>query len=119
MKEIMETLEYRGIEYPLVMNINVLQELQNKYGSFEAWAHKVLLGNGETDLGALTFGTMAMINEGIDIHNEEHPDNKLEPLTQRQTGRMLTSVGLEEAAEKVLNLVAESNKSADEKPKNA
>ena len=72
MKEIMETLEYRGVEYPLIINLNVLQELQNKYGSFEAWAHKVLLGNGETDLGALTFGTMAMINEGIDIHNEEH-----------------------------------------------
>lgn len=117
MKEIMETLEYRGVEYPLVMNINVLQELQNKYGSFEAWANKVLLGNGETDLGALTFGTMAMINEGIDIHNEEHPDSPLTPLTQRQTGRILTAVGLEDATEKVLNLVAESNKSAEKQPK--
>lgn len=117
MKEIMETLEYRGVEYPLVMNINVLQELQNKYGSFEAWAHKVLLGNGETDLGALTFGTMAMINEGIDIYNEEHPDSPLTPLTQKQTGRMLTAVGLEDATEKVLNLVTESNKSAEKQPK--
>lgn len=118
MKEIMETLEYRGVEYPLVMNINVLQELQKEYGSFEAWAQKVLLGNGETDLGALTFGVMAMINEGIDIKNEEAGMELMRPLTQKQAGRMLTSVGLEQATEKVLGLMTESNKSAEPAPKN-
>ena len=118
MKEIMETLEYRGVEYPLVMNINVLQELQKEYGSFEAWAKLILLGNGETDLGALTFGVMAMINEGIDIENEEKGTELRKPINQRQAGRMLTAVGLEQATEKVLGLMTESNKSAEPAPKN-
>ncbi len=120
MKEMMETIKYRDTEYALVMDINVLQDLQEKYGSFEAWAEKVLLNNGETDLGALTFGVMAMINEGIEIHNEEAGDQPLiRPITQRQAGRILTEVGLEEATEKVLSVVSASNKSAEPQSKNA
>ena len=118
MKEMMETIKYRDTEYALVMDINVLQDLQEKYGSFEAWAEKVLLNNGETDLGALTFGVMAMINEGIDIENEEKGMELRKPINQRQAGRMLTAVGLEQATEKVLGLMTESNKSAEPAPKN-
>lgn len=119
MKDIMDTLEYRGVKYPLVFNINVLQEIQKKYGSFEVWAGKILKDNGETDLDALIGGVQQMINEGIDIHNETAAEaEKMQPLTYKQTGRLLTAVGLDESTDKILTLIAESNKPAGEQPKN-
>lgn len=119
MKDISDTLEYRGVKYPLVFNINVLQEIQKKYGSFEDWGNKVLKENGETDLDALIGGVQEMINEGIDIHNETAPEaEKLQPLTYKQTGRLLTAVGLDASTDKILSLIAESNKPAGEQPKN-
>lgn len=121
MKDIMDTLEYRGIKYPLIFNINVLTELQKRYGSFEDWAEKILTDNGETDLEALLAGTTYMINEGIDVHNEEAKTEaeKLAPVTEKQTGRILTAFGLNNATDKILALISESNKPAGEQPKNA
>lgn len=119
MKDIMDTLEYRGIKYPLVFNLNVLQEIQEQYGSFEEWANKVLKDNGETDLKALISGAKEMINEGIDIHNETaQEDEKLTPVTLKQAGRILTEVGLEGMKEKVFELIDKSSKPAGEQPKN-
>lgn len=119
MKDISDTLEYRGVKYPLVFNINVLQEIQKKYESFEEWGNKVLKENGETDLDALIGGVQEMINEGIDIHNETAPEaEKLQPLTYKQVGRLLTAVGLDASTDKILSLIAESNKPAGEQPKN-
>lgn len=90
MKDIMDTLTYKGREYKLVFNFNVLEEIQNEYGTLgkmldEAYGHKT----GEPSAKALAFIIKAMVNEGIDIDNED----KTEPepfITARQANRMLT-----------------------------
>lgn len=119
MKDESADLIYRGIKYPLVFNINVMTLIQDKYGSFQEWANLILRDNGETDLKSLVFGTWAMMNEGIDIHNETaEEDKKLKPLTEKQVGRILTEVGIEASTDKLLNLVADSTKPAGDQPKN-
>ena len=54
-----------------------------------------------------------MLNEGIDMYNEEH-DDKREFFTEKQVGRIITQLGLEETANKINTTVIEASKS-DEK----
>ena len=37
MKEISKTLEYKGKEYKLVFNLNVMEVIQDEYGTLENW----------------------------------------------------------------------------------
>ena len=72
MKDIMDKLEYKGKEYKLIFNLNVLEEIQDKYGTLEkilaeAYGRKT----GEPSIKALSFMIMSMVNEGIDIDNPE------------------------------------------------
>lgn len=115
MKDINGKITYRGKEYSLVFNLNVMETIQEKYGSLDAWG-KLTDGterDGEPDAKAVIFGFTEMINEGIDIANEENgTDDK--PLTLRQVGRLITDVGLLNATATMNNTVVESTKS-DEK----
>lgn len=92
MKDIMDKLEYKGKEYKLIFNFNVLEEIQSEYGTLgklieEAYGEKT----GEPSAKALAFMIAAMVNEGIDIENEElAPEEQLKPITLRQANRMLT-----------------------------
>ena len=73
MKEISKTFEYKGKEYKLVFNLNVMEVIQDKYGTLENWG-KLTDGSendGEPNAKAVIFGITAMLNEGIDIENEE------------------------------------------------
>ena len=59
---------------------------------------------------------MAMINEGIDIENEERDDKKAF-ITEKQIGRILTEIGLENAIQNVVDLQVKSTET--EQSKNA
>ena len=37
MKEISKTLEYKGKKYKLAFNLNVMEVIQEKYGTLENW----------------------------------------------------------------------------------
>ena len=116
MQETSTIISYKDKEYRLEFNINVLGELQEKYGSVQEWVNTVNLYNKdgeEINVKALIYGLTVAINEGIEISNEEK-NEKQKPLTQKQVGRMLTQVGLETASQKVANAVIESTKT-DEK----
>lgn len=104
----MEKIEYKGVEYELVFNLNVMEEIQEEYGSIEAWAD--LTDADEPNIKALKFGLLHMINEGIDIFNEEN--NETRPFfDSKKIGRLLTEVGLDKAVSSVSNTVIESTKS--------
>ena len=95
MKEISKTLEYKGKEYKLVFNLNVMEVIQDKYGTLENWG-KLTDGaenDGEPNAKAVIFGITAMLNEGIDIDNEENGTEE-KMLTNKQVGRMITEIGL-------------------------
>lgn len=113
-KDVFDTVEYNGVEYRLYFNLNVIEVLQETYGSAQKWVETINSVEDEGDAKALKFGFREMINEGIDIMNEENGTD-LKPLTLKQVGRLLTEVGLASATEKMSKLVFDSSQSTDEK----
>ena len=114
MKEISKTLEYKGKNYNLVFNLNVMEVIQDKYGTLENWG-KLTDGaenDGEPNAKAVIFGITAMLNEGIDIENEENGTSE-KMLTNKQVGRMITDIGLQSSAQLMNGVVVDSTQSAE------
>ena len=115
-KEKMEksTINYNGKEYDLVFNLNVMEEIQDEYGSVEAWG-ELVEASEEPKAKDIKYGFVAMLNEGIDIYNENHPDEEPRPFfNAKQVGRIISEIGLQEAAKTLNKTVIDSTKS-DEK----
>ena len=113
MKDFGGKIEYKDNVYNLVFNLNVMEEIQEKYGSIDKWAELTDGSQGEPNAKAVIFGFTAMINEGIDIENEEKGTDR-KKLTLKQVGRMITEVGILTATKTLNDTVLESTKS-DEK----
>lgn len=112
MKDIMDTLTYKGKEYKLIFNLNVLESIQDEYGTLTKWIEKAYGKNtGEPSAKALAFCIAAMVNEGIDIENEESDTHK-DPITAKQANRMLSEFmkehGVEKVVEKIDKLMGDS-----------
>lgn len=107
MKDIYRTIQYKGKEYRIVFNLNVMERIQEKYGSIDEWGK--LTDKSEPDISAVIFGYQEMLNEGIEIENEENGTN-LELLSHKQVGRMITDIGLEAATQEMTETVIESSK---------
>jgi len=114
MKDINGVIEYKGIEYKLVFNLNVMEQIQEEYGTIDKWGELTDgAGNGgEPNAKAVIFGFREMLNEGIDIDNEENGTD-IKPLSLKQVGRMITEIGLLQAAKKLNSTVVESTQSAE------
>lgn len=112
MKDISKELEYHGKTYKIVFNLNVMDQIQDHFGTVEAWGDAMSTQDGkEPKAKDIIYGFWCMLNEGIDIENDEKPDGeKIAPLTLKQVGRMLTEVGIAGAAEQMKDLVVESTK---------
>ena len=114
MKEISKEFEYKGKTYNLVFNLNVMEVIQDKYGTLENWG-KLTDGaenDGEPNAKAVIFGITAMLNEGIDIDNEENGTEE-KMLTNKQVGRMITEIGLKSSAQLMNGVVIDSTQSAE------
>lgn len=106
-------IEYKGQKYDVVFDMNVIETLQTKYGSFNNWSDLIQPTDGkECNIEALKFGFCEALNEGIDIANEDR-EEKLEFLTLRQVGRIITDLGLRNINEKIQDAVIESTKSEE------
>lgn len=108
-------ITYKDKEYSIEFNINVIEKLQEKYGTFDKWTklvHPEKKGE-ETDIKALIFAFTEALNEGIDISNEDNGTD-IKPLTEKQVGRMITEIGIKDANKKLQEVVIDSTKS-DEK----
>ena len=110
MKDINGKILYKDKEYKMVFNLNVMEEIQEKYGSIESWGN--LTSGEEPNIKAVIFGFSAMLNEGIDIDNEDNGTNE-KPLSLKTVGRMLTEIGFQEATEKMKKTVVDSTKSEE------
>lgn len=116
MKDYKFDFELDGKTYSLAFNLNVMEAIQNKYGTVQKWGRLTDNKNGkEPNAKALIFGFTEMINEAIDIRNEENGSND-NLLTLKQVGRIITKAGLQESAKKLNQVITESVK--DEHPKN-
>ena len=117
MKDYNGEFEYKGKTYKLVFNLNVMEQIQDEYGSIDKWG-KLTEGDetGEPNVKAVKFGFTAMINEAIDIENEETEAN-IKPVTKQFVGRMLSEIGIEAMATKMQETVINSTQNPDA-PKN-
>ena len=114
MKDFGGNIQYKGETFRLVFDLNVMEAIQEEYGTIDKWgALSDGEDGGEPNAKAVIFGIREMINEGIDIDNEEHGTHR-EFLTAKQVGRIITEVGFEEATGALNDAVIESTKS-DEK----
>jgi hypothetical protein len=103
-------LEVEDKKYQLVFNFNVMQEIQEKYGTLEKWGELTDGKAGEVNVKALIFGLTNMMNEAIDMKNdEEGTDDKF--FTKKQVGRIVTKAGIEKSANKLNEAIVESTKS--------
>lgn len=112
MKDYKFEFEVEGKKYSLVFNLNVMEEIQEEYGTIEKWGSLTDGTKGEVNAKALIFGLTAMINEGIDIEND-FADEKRALLTTKQVGRLVTKMGLENTATQLNNAIVESTKSEE------
>lgn len=113
LKNVSKTVELAGKKYEMFCNINVLQELQDRYGSMQAWADHLDDAKGEASLKAVLDGLAVMINEGIDIANDDGKNRQM--ITRKQLGRMVDEVSLPELLSTMGELISESMQSAEKK----
>lgn len=107
-------IEYKGQKFDVVFDMNVIETLQTKYGSFNKWSDLIqpTEEGQECNIEALKFGFCEAINEGIDMANENR-EEKMEPLTLKQVGRIITDLGLRNINEKIQDAVIESTKTEE------
>lgn len=105
-------------EYPIVFNMNVMEEIQEAYGSMAKWGAIVENAEGgEPKIKDLKIGLTMMINEGIEIENEITGENK-PMVTSKQVGRIISEIGFEEITKKIKNLTIASTDTGDDEGKN-
>lgn len=110
MKDFDGRIQFKDKEFRMVFNLNVMEKIQEEYGSIEQWAE--LTDRDEPDIKAIKFGFCEMLNEGIDMENEEN--GMSEPfLTMKQVGRMVSDLGFGAVREKVSETVIGSTQSAE------
>ena len=112
MKDINGKIQYREKEYKLVFNLNVMESIQQEYGTLDKWAELTDGKTGEPDAKAVIFGIKEMINEAIDMENDEHGTD-VKPLTHKQVGRIITEAGLMESTRILNETVIESTKDTE------
>lgn len=109
-------LEYKGINYKIVFNMNVMEAIQEEYGSLAEWVDMTDKAK-EPNMKAVIFGLREMINEGIDIDNEENEGvegyTPKKFLTSKQVGRMMMEVDFIEAVQKMNDAVIDSTKTEE------
>lgn len=116
MKEISKSINYKGKELKLVFNLNVMEAIQDAYGTLDKWGELTDGQHGEVNIKALIFGFKEMLNEGIEIDNEENGTS--EPLfSSKQVGRIISNIGVEQTTQSIQGVVIDSTK--DDSGKNA
>ena len=116
MKNARVYIETEKKKIPLVFNLNVMEEIQEKYGTLGKWG-EITTGDGEPKVKDLKAGIMAMMNEAIDIENEENGTDE-KPLSEKQVGRIMTEAGIKAIVEKIQEITIASTKSGDNEGKN-
>ncbi len=107
MRDFNGKIEYKGREYKLVFNLNVMEKIQEEFGSTQKWGEMTDGTEGEPSAKAVKFGLCAMLNEGIDIENEENK-TEIPFFTSKQIGRILSEIGEKNALQAINKTVVGS-----------
>ena len=113
MKDYEGKITYKEKEYKLVFDLNVMEAIQEEYGTIEKWTELTSGEKQEANCKAIKFGYTQMLNEGLSIEADEN-GTEFKPLTSAFVGRMLTEIGLSNMTKALQETVIESTKT-DEK----
>lgn len=101
-------------EYPIAFTLNVMEEIQDKFGSMEQWGKALTPENGEPNIKDLKWTFTQFINEGIDIENEKQ--NEKRPfVTEKQVGRIITGLGMQNVSNFIFSTTRESTNTGESK----
>lgn len=112
MKDVNGSILYKEKEYKLIFNLNVMEAIQDKYGTLNNWSDLIERDGEEPNINALKYGFTQMLNEAIDIENEEEGTN-IPMFTEKQVGRMLTEIGMSQVAEALKDTIVGSTQSTE------
>ena len=99
-------LETDSEKFPLAFTLNVMEALQDEYGTLSEWS-ELIRNQKEPNIKALKFFITEAINEGIDIENEKS-NEKRAPITSSKAGRIVTEIGLKKVANTITKMITES-----------
>lgn len=105
--------EFNGRKYNLVFNLNVMEAIQEKYGTIGKWGEATGANGKEPQISAIIDGFEIMLNEGEEIANEGHPEN-IKTITHKEVGRIISGIGIPKATE-LLNAVVSNSTANDAK----
>lgn len=111
MKDVLIHFESNGVTYPLAFNINVIEIMQDKFGSLTEFSKALSPENGEPRMSNIKFIYTECINEGIDIENDGRAE-KRPFVTEKHVGRIIGSIV--DTAGTIKRLVVDSHNSGVE-----
>jgi len=115
MLDTLKHITVNGQQYPIAFTLNVMEAIQQEYGSMEKWMNALEPGEGEEiKIKDLIWIFKEMINEGIDIENEEKGEKRAF-LSHKQVGRIVSALGLKDGPALIQSLTIESVKTDEEK----
>jgi hypothetical protein len=104
----MKIIEHEGIKYPLIIDLNAMEDFQK---SFFAETGKSIMDSESFENFGLTAGILqfqAALNEGIDYENQKKGSAR-EFVTKREAGRIMSEIGMEKAGSVISELTKEFN----------
>lgn len=106
-----------GKKFPMCLSINVMAELQKKYGSFEETMELIDSSKqDEINYAVLIDFYYYTINEGIDIYNEnKNEQEKMNFVSERQAGRIISEIGFAKSKETAKSTVISTDASTSKK----
>lgn len=99
-------LETDSEKFPLAFTLNVMESIQNEYGTLSEWS-ELIRNQKEPNIKALKFFITEAINEGIDIENEKSSEKRAS-ITSSKAGRIITEIGLKRVANTITKMITES-----------
>ena len=102
----LQHITIKEVEYPLSFTLNVMEEIQEKYGTLDKWT-KIFDTKKEVKMSDVIYTFKLFINEGIDIENEEKNETRAF-VTHKQVGRLLTELGLSNATDKIKGIFTDT-----------
>lgn len=114
MKDKITYIEVEDKKYPICFNLNVMEEIQEQYGTMSKWG-EIVEGEGEPKIKDLKAGLLAMINEAIDIENETK-EVKQEFVNSKQVGRIISEIGFDKITNTIKDITVSSTSTGEVNP---
>lgn len=114
----MEELNYvelKTMKLPVYCNINALEAIQNKYGSYEEWGSKFAdKSKNKVDMTTFKWTVALFVNEGIKYKRLTDPGYKQTNMTEEDIGTLISLKKMEETITIIMKAFTKSARDEDE-----